>query len=177
MGGSHMKLNPGTAVPRIFGLVRRVLLRGIAWVTVGSAIAICAASLATATAGSASASAYSCTPYTSARIHVGDVTVSPTNWCGGPNGSGLTVKSVTATFASSLGGVGWMCNTSMRVRVFNNLGGVVWTGYTGTRGGCHQAGGAFVLTINRTFATDGHIETSLLSYGATLATLSDNLKK
>jgi hypothetical protein len=172
-----MKLNPGTAVLRIFGLVRRALLRGIAWATIGSAIAICCASVATATAGSASASAYSCTPYTSARIHVDGISVSPTNWCGGPNGSGLTIKNVAATFASSIAGVGWLCNTRMRVQVFNNLGRVVWTGYTATHGGCHQAGGAFVLTINRTFATDGHIETSLLSYGASLATFSDNLKK
>jgi hypothetical protein len=138
----------------------------------GLALAIgAAAGLVVVNPGAASASAYGCTPTTSVRIQG----LSPANWCGGPNGSGRRVDSVNASFASSLAGVGYFCNTSMKVEVFNDRGQSVYTAYTSTRGGCGQAGGVFTLGVGRTFSSDGRVETTLLSYGAPKATLSHNI--
>jgi hypothetical protein len=123
------------------------------------------------TAGTAQASAYGCTPYTNVRIKG----ISPANWCGGPTGSGRQVSSVSASFGSSAVGVGIMCNASMRVEIFNDRGTSVWKATTPVDSGC-RAGDAFALRVNKTFPTTGHVETTLLSYGATKATLSHNIK-
>lgn len=120
---------------------------------------------------SASASAYGCTPYTDIRVEG----VSPANWCGGPVGDGHRVDSVNASFASGLAGVGYLCDTSMKVEVFDDQGRSVWTRYTPIEYGCFQPSNIFEMSVCTTFPTDGHIETSLLSYGATKATLSHNI--
>lgn len=125
-----------------------------------------------AAAAPAEASAYGCTPYTKVRIKG----VSPANWCGGPQGTRRYISSVDASFASSFAGVGYLCNTRMKVEVFNSQGRSVYVAYSRTRTGCWQAGGVFRIIVNRTFASDGYVATSLLSYGATLATLNHNIK-
>ena len=57
----------------------------------------------------ASASAYGCTATT--KVNIPRTPFSPASWCWGPVGSGLTVKRVNASFASSMAGVGYLCDT------------------------------------------------------------------
>lgn len=141
--------------------------------------AVAAGAFATAVGPSASASAYGCTLQDGViKMEVkGPIEVGlPSRWCGGPNGSGLHLDNVVAGFSTLTAPFYLLCDTSMKVEVFDNRGRSVWVGYSPISKGCFQAYNAFKVEVNKTFSTEGHVETSLLSYGVKVAMLSHTLK-
>lgn len=133
----------------------------------------------TVTGPSASASAYGCTLQNGVKKFqvAGPIEIGlPSRWCGGPNGSGLHLDNVVAGFSTLTAPFYLLCDTSMKVEVFDNRGRSVWVGYSSIAKGCYQAFNTFKVEVNKTFPTEGHVETSLLSYGVQVAMLSHTLK-
>jgi len=124
--------------------------------------------------GTAQAYAYSCTGY--GWISVPRTSVATSRWCGETNGSGRYVSQVKGGFTALVAGV-YLCNTSLKAEFFDDHGRSVGTYYSGTTGGCWQAGGVFAVGVYRTFATDGHVRISLLSYGAEKAAVEHNIHR
>ncbi len=125
-------------------------------------------------AGDAQAYAYSCTGY--GWISIPKTSVATSRWCGETNGSGRYVSQVKGGFTALVGGV-YLCNTSLKAEFFDDRGRSVGSYYSGTTGGCWQAGGVFAVNVNRTFSTDGYVRISLLSYGAEKAAVQHNIKR
>ena len=122
----------------------------------------------------AAASAYSCTGY--GWISVPKTSVATSRWCGETNGSGRRVDSVKGAFFSLVAGV-YLCDTRMKAEFFDDRGRSIATYYSGITRGCWQAGGAFGIGVNRTFATNGYVRISLLSYGAEKAAVQHTIKR